>query len=106
MNGNNNLKDSIPASVMDAVTALLKPYGVDFAELLTSSQSASSASMVQHSTRGYCNAKNAAKYLGVSAQTLWRMVQSGLIHSHGASNYDKRYSYDELDLVLANRNNN
>lgn len=103
MNEKNNLMEAIPSSVLDAVTALLMPYGVNFCEMLAASIEKKAS--LPHSTRGYCNAKTAAKYLNVSVQTLWRMCQRGIISGHSAGNGSKkRYSYDELDAAMAKNN--
>jgi|GEM_PF-6545234 len=57
----------IPDLVMQSVSTILQPYGVDF------------ASMMQKNASGYITPRQASKLCGLSPKTLRTKVQSGEI---------------------------
>lgn len=76
------LRDKIPMEIQLAVSSLLKPYGVDFGEIINSSENPN------HSQR-YMTAKQASAYCGLQPKTLRDKALAGEIASIRLGKTDK-----------------
>ncbi|WP_276741375.1 helix-turn-helix transcriptional regulator [Victivallis vadensis] len=68
---------SIPAPILAAATAMLKPYGVDIVALLDEQQEATDT--VQPLQKKYLTIKEARSYTGLGRWTLWKAEKEGKI---------------------------
>lgn len=75
------MKD-IPPHVIDSVSCLLRPYGVNFSEIVNRSSEAPAAGR-------YMTAKQASAYCGLSAKTIRDKALSGEIGSIKIGRTDK-----------------
>jgi len=66
--------DNIPAHIIDAVSSLLKPYGVNFSDMVREVSQKSQSSK-------YMTARQASVYCGLSAKTIRDKALSGEIGS-------------------------
>lgn len=66
---------SIPAPILAAATAMLKPYGVDIVALLDEQQEATDT--VQPLQKKYLTIKEARSYTGLGRWTLWKAEKEG-----------------------------
>ena len=74
------MKD-IPPNVVDSVSCLLRPYGIDFEEIVSRSEK------VEHGR--YMTAKQASLYCGLSAKTIRDKALAGEIGSIKIGRTDK-----------------
>lgn len=82
----------IPEEIKLAVSALLKPYGVDFATLVNSSEN-------PNTSQRYMTAKQASVYCGLQPKTLRDKALAGEIASIRLGNSDKsRVLIDKIAL--------
>ena len=82
---------NIPQHVMDSVSCLLSPYGVDFAELVKN--------RAESVERRYITAKQASLYCGLKPKTIRDKALSGEIKSIRLGNSEKsRVLIDKSDL--------
>ena len=72
----------LPPHVIESVSCLLRPYGVDFAEIVKSEGAGSAAGR-------YMTAKQASAYCGLSAKTIRDKALSGEIGSIRIGRTDK-----------------
>jgi excisionase family DNA binding protein len=83
---------NIPKHVIDSVSCLLSPYGVDFAELMQHREAASVDCR-------YLTARQASAYCGLKPKTIRDKALSGEIRSIRLGNTDKsRVLIDKSDL--------
>ena len=75
----------IPENVVESVSCLLKPYGVDFQELLRCSEQSNGSS----EKCKYMTAKQASMFCGLSAKTIRDKVLSGEIKAIKIGRSDK-----------------
>lgn len=74
------MNDSIPAHVIDSVSCLLRPYGVDFSEMLRG---------VGFTPHKYMTARQASVYCGLSPKTIRDKALAGEIKSFRIGKSDK-----------------
>lgn len=85
--------NKIPEEIKTAVTALLKPYGVDFTQLVNCSE------IPNNSQQRYMTAKQASVYCGLQPKTLRDKALAGEIASIRLGNSDKsRVLIDKIAL--------
>ena len=81
----------IPANVIESVSCLLRPYGVDFKDILQHSASAEKCK--------YMTAKQASVFCGLSPKTIRDKVLSGEIRSIKIGRSDKsRVLIERMDF--------
>lgn len=73
---------NIPAHVVESVSCLLKPYGVDFAAVVSMANSNASA-------KRYLTPREASAYCGLSSKTLREKVAKGEIAAIKIGNHEK-----------------
>lgn len=73
----------LPQNVIDSVSCLLRPYGLDFSEIV------SRAERPDHGQGRYMTAKQASMYCGLSAKTIRDKALSGEIGSIKIGRTDK-----------------
>lgn len=85
------MNGSIPKHVIDSVSCLLSPYGVDFAEIIKERSCAVDCR--------YITAKQASIYCGLKPKTIRDKALSGEIKSIRLGNSEKsRVLIDKIDL--------
>lgn len=78
----------IPQAVVNAVNAILEPYGEKFVPGGTAAG-------------GCLNTKDAAAYLGASKSTLWRLAKRGAIHPIHLTAATVVFARADLDAYIA-----
>lgn len=81
---------TVPDSIVQAINALLAPYG----------ESYTPGSERPAGHEGFLGPREAAKFVGISRTTLWRLTQAGHIKAHKiGSDRNSRVVYARADLV-------
>lgn len=73
-----NISATIPPSIIEAATAMLKPYGVDIVAALTQHPEAVPPA-VESLKKKYLTTAEAVQYCGIGRWALWKAVQDGKI---------------------------
>lgn len=73
---------NIPAHVLESVCCLLKPYGVDFEQVVSMAQN-------NAATKKYLTPREASVYCGLSSKTLREKVAKGEIAAIKIGNHEK-----------------
>lgn len=94
--------EDVPKPIVDAVNALLAPYGRSYDPMALEAAPPPKAIPV----KGYMRAAAAAKYIGVSRMTLWRWEREGLLQAaFKLPTRNKKgvvlFAVEELDAFIA-----
>lgn len=73
---------NIPAHVVESVSCLLKPYGIDFASVVSLAEN-------NAATKRYLTPREASSYCGLSPKTLREKVANGEIKALKIGNHEK-----------------
>lgn len=83
---------TVPDSIVQAINTMLAPYGESYTP-----RSECTAGQ-QH--EGYLGPRDAAKFIGISRTSLWRLAKAGRIAAHKiGSDRNSRVVFSRADLV-------